>query len=585
MKTFARKFGIKKWKTSPDFEYMEAIMLILLNERSVDLRTTEEQFISVYEKLIPLHTLSNEEIKNLHASRDMYNLCFQLHEPKNNSRMIMKLVTHLLEGHRTEYISGSGATQAFRSRKAIYDHEGDIKASPVDDIFEMLDIEDVDPSRVVEAAIALAPDSEVITSENTTNIRIPGMNTDITMNTNESSMEFVVQRGFGYDLDVEEFQSLLQFPDSTDGDYTEFPNNRSQSVSIRPDGMLLTTVASSTMSPTLGEVSDVTQSLLSRSASHQIGNISSTSLLTSSSHQNVERSSVKKLRTSSKIVEVDTAILDMMMNAFKKSFELLERDKPFIQKILANVPELQAIVEEEGLTQPRRHERFRSIASKIGIQLDRRVTEYLMLETCIILLMQRKMSHLHVSLECFLDVFPEFNDQDEVEKNKLLNYRNTLVVALQLIPWANNNGHFLDLITRITEGCRNEEGSFKYVPGSGAKPATNRRIYIYKKLGELGASAQNGTKTSKECTHPSEKSSEISVSESISSTGMVLQRHPSLVELETRLARTYTRDSDVFFEVYAFFLNNTIWSSKYNTLLLLYFCFYNESTNYFYFRS
>ena len=85
MKTYAKKrFELSKLKNCVEFEYMEAIMIVFLNERMPEERTTRDKFVSDYRSKIDLETLTADDISELHVYRDMLALCFSLFSPKSN---------------------------------------------------------------------------------------------------------------------------------------------------------------------------------------------------------------------------------------------------------------------------------------------------------------------------------------------------------------------------------------------------------------------------------------------------------------------------------------------------------------------
>ena len=90
--------------------------------------------------------------------------------------------------------------------------------------------------------------------------------------------------------------------------------------------------------------------------------------------------------------------------------------------------------------------------------------EYLLLEAVAILyLLETKEGRSSiVDLTEFLTQFPEFSDQSQEDKKLLLNFRNLMAVAVQIIPAKWNYNHLLDLVARISEGA-----NVRYVTGSG----------------------------------------------------------------------------------------------------------------------
>jgi hypothetical protein len=87
---------------------------------------------------------------------------------------------------------------------------------------------------------------------------------------------------------------------------------------------------------------------------------------------------------------------------------------------------------------------------------------------------------IHVTTSDLLNHYPEFQDVDECELNILLTFRNVMRVAQELIAPRFHKKHLLQIVTRIAEG-RNQ----KYITGSGQTAATNRRVLIYEREGNI----------------------------------------------------------------------------------------------------
>jgi hypothetical protein len=79
----------------------------------------------------------------------------------------------------------------------------------------------------------------------------------------------------------------------------------------------------------------------------------------------------------------------------------------------------------------------------------------------------------------FLQHYPEFDKEDSEELHYLLNFRNYLKIALQIVP-ARLNKQLLVKIAARLEGSGNE-----YITGGGQKPAVTRRCQIYEKEGNV----------------------------------------------------------------------------------------------------
>lgn len=92
-----------------------------------------------------------------------------------------------------------------------------------------------------------------------------------------------------------------------------------------------------------------------------------------------------------------------------------------------------------------------------------------------------KQQLVFADVETFLIKYPEFSTiKDEAEIGKLFLFRNVMVMAQQVLSARYHKNHLLDLVTRISEGKDQ-----KYVTGGGQTPATNRRVLIYEREGDI----------------------------------------------------------------------------------------------------
>lgn len=82
--------------------------------------------------------------------------------------------------------------------------------------------------------------------------------------------------------------------------------------------------------------------------------------------------------------------------------------------------------------------------------------------------------------QTFLSLYPEFGTLDCSELSLLLSFRNVMKLAQQVIPPKHHKNQLLDIVTRITEGYRR-----RYVTGGGQTAATNRRVLIYQREGDV----------------------------------------------------------------------------------------------------
>ena len=92
-------------------------------------------------------------------------------------------------------------------------------------------------------------------------------------------------------------------------------------------------------------------------------------------------------------------------------------------------------------------------------------------------------SMLYFDTETFLNDYPSFGqlvDVDSEELVKLLLFRNWMRVALLVITPHYNKGRLLNIVTRICEG-----DTVKYISGTVQNAATERRVLIYEKEGNI----------------------------------------------------------------------------------------------------
>lgn len=77
--------------------------------------------------------------------------------------------------------------------------------------------------------------------------------------------------------------------------------------------------------------------------------------------------------------------------------------------------------------------------------------------------------------------YPELQEVDDPNELKvLLEFRNMMKVAQEVIPAKQHKNHLIDIVTRICEGR-----DYKYITGSGATVHTRRRVLIYEREGGI----------------------------------------------------------------------------------------------------
>lgn len=117
-------------------------------------------------------------------------------------------------------------------------------------------------------------------------------------------------------------------------------------------------------------------------------------------------------------------------------------------------------------------------------RVNRKTELRLCVEAAFILVLSncKESSQLTLTEVEFLESYPDFNPDNigAVEFKILFRFRNILKVALHVIPALGNKDHLLDISTRLVEGY-----TVRRVTGSGATPATRRRVEIILKEGDL----------------------------------------------------------------------------------------------------
>jgi hypothetical protein len=88
-----------------------------------------------------------------------------------------------------------------------------------------------------------------------------------------------------------------------------------------------------------------------------------------------------------------------------------------------------------------------------------------------------------VTSEAFLTRYPEFRHDariDDRERANLLRFRNMMVICQRVIPAQGHKNHLIDIVTRLVEGKH-----VKYIVGSGQSDKTSRRVFIYRREGNV----------------------------------------------------------------------------------------------------
>ena len=92
---------------------------------------------------------------------------------------------------------------------------------------------------------------------------------------------------------------------------------------------------------------------------------------------------------------------------------------------------------------------------------------------------------LFYDIASLLHKYPEFGDQDEVELNYLLKFRNVIVVELDFTKPAGHKKLFINVATVFEESGR------EYVTGTGQTAATDRRCLIFERETKVTPTKRN----------------------------------------------------------------------------------------------
>ena len=100
----------------------------------------------------------------------------------------------------------------------------------------------------------------------------------------------------------------------------------------------------------------------------------------------------------------------------------------------------------------------------------------------LILLLQNKFEHeMFNNWTDMLEVYPSFSDVSDLDEQKyLLNFRNTIRIALKIIPASAHKQTLINIAGRL-EGSECRE----YITGGGQKESVSRRVKIYELEGSI----------------------------------------------------------------------------------------------------
>ena len=165
---------------------------------------------------------------------------------------------------------------------------------------------------------------------------------------------------------------------------------------------------------------------------------------------------------------------------------------PYLHLIYSNLSNTftsgESFSDLDKLSTPKeRKKSLEKIGSSLSISpLNRTNEDFLLIEAISIVryFHSKAGKRLHSNMKDFLKEYPEFELLDQAEKVELLEYRNVMSAATQIIPALWNYNHLIDLVARICEGAIRPNGSVvRYVTGSGAKESTKNRVIIYERVG------------------------------------------------------------------------------------------------------
>lgn len=109
---------------------------------------------------------------------------------------------------------------------------------------------------------------------------------------------------------------------------------------------------------------------------------------------------------------------------------------------------------------------------------------HIAVRACYVLVLSLQVERAHLlwtNVSQLLEVYPEFEVEDEQEQEYLLRFRNMMVLALMIVPPRFNKKLLINISARL-------EGSGKeYITGGGQKPCVTRRVLIYEREGNVQA--------------------------------------------------------------------------------------------------
>ena len=120
----------------------------------------------------------------------------------------------------------------------------------------------------------------------------------------------------------------------------------------------------------------------------------------------------------------------------------------------------------------------------------------------LILLLQNKFEHeLFNNWTDMLEVYPSFSDVSDFDEQKyLLNFRNTIRIALKIIPASAHKQTLINIAGRL-EGSECRE----YITGGGQKESVSRRVKIYELEGRIEPKSEKQKSSDEAASQPSKR--------------------------------------------------------------------------------
>eukprot|EP01042_Synura_sphagnicola_P019993 gene19993-25340_t len=176
-------------------------------------------------------------------------------------------------------------------------------------------------------------------------------------------------------------------------------------------------------------------------------------------------------------VEMSPEVRESVAQTMKAAF----KDLQFYSKVIEPcIPQLitDALSAEVDQRLPKRLTEKYYDVSKYKTEQEKLILTqiHIAVRACYVLVLSLQVERAHLlwtNVAQLLEVYPEFEVEDEQEQEYLLRFRNMMVLALMVVPPRFNKKLLINIAARL-------EGSGKeYITGGGQKPCVTRRVLIY----------------------------------------------------------------------------------------------------------